>query len=226
MTTPVSDQLANALGRADESRNIAVAEKIASSADKASVKELIELLKHKKTAVRSDVIKVLYEVAERNVDLVLPYTEKILALLEDSNNRMKWGAMTVLAAISNAKPDLITGHLHAILEAMDSGTVITRDNGIIILCNAANLKSYHADCMELLLEQIENAPVNQVPMYAEKVSEVISQPYLKRFEKVLRSRKDVLDIPSKQKRIEKLLKNLKFILLLFSFASAFASAFI
>ncbi len=217
----VIDQLAHALGHKDEAPNIALAEKIASSENKDFVKELVVLLEHKKTAVRSDVIKVLYEIAERNVDLVLPYTENILALLEDHNNRMKWGAMSVLAAISNAKPDLITGHLHSILKAMDSGTVITRDNGITILCNAANLKSYHADCLELLLEQLENAPVNQVPMYAEKVAEVISQPYIKRFEKVLRSRKDVLEIPSKQKRIEKVLKGLNLILLPAAFAFGF-----
>ena len=62
--------------------------------------------------------------------------------------------------------------------------------------------------MELLLEQLEKAPVNQVPMYAEKIAAVISKSFEKKFEKILLSRKDVLAMPAKQKRIEKLIKKL------------------
>src|SRR5688500_20052284 len=90
---------------------------------------------------------------------------------------------------------------------MDSGSVITRDHGIYILCQVSGIKKFHNDCMELLLEQIEKAPVNQVPMYAEKMAEVISSPYIKRLALGLRSRKDVLEIESKKKRIEKLLRS-------------------
>ena len=100
-------------------------------------------------------------------------------------------------------------HLAVIVQAMDAGSVITRDHGIYILTNVARLKAHHDDCMELLLDQIEHAPVNQVPMYAEKTASVMTTPYHKRFEKILRSRKDVLEIPSKKKRIEKVLKDLK-----------------
>ena len=60
--------------------------------------------------------------------------------------------------------------------------------------------------MELLLEQLQKTPVNQLPMYAEKTSEVVSGAYIKRIEKILMSRHDVMEIPSKQKRIDKLLK--------------------
>ena len=71
------------------------------------------------------------------------------------------------------------------------------------------MPSYHDDCLELLLEQLEKAPVNQTPMYAEQIANIISEPYKKRFIKTLSSRKDVLEIPSKQKRVEKLLKKLQ-----------------
>lgn len=91
--------------------------------------------------------------------------------------------MAALSALSNEYPDVIAGHLVEIIHAMDNGSVITRDHGIIILCNAANLKAHHDNCMELLLEQIEKAPVNQMPMYAEKTTEIISLLMLKDFKK-------------------------------------------
>jgi hypothetical protein len=121
---------------------------------------------------------------------------------------MKWGAMSALSAVSKVKPALLASHLSQIVEAMDTGTVITRDHGIYILCHVATIHKHHDDCMELLLEQIEKAPVNQVPMYAEKTAEGISPSYVKRLEKILSHRTDVLEIPSKKRRIEKLLKAL------------------
>ena len=208
MSPNVKDQLASSLGKKDESPNIALAVKIVKSNDIRVVKELVELLHDKRTAVRSDVIKVIYEIAERKVELILPYIRAILALLEHKDNRMKWGAMSALSAISLEKPELLANHLPEILDAIESGTVITRDHGMIILCQTARLKKHHDDSMELLLEQLEKSPVNQVPAYAEKIYEVISPGYIKKYAAVLKKRTDVSDFPSKQKRIEKLLKKL------------------
>ena len=203
----IEDQLANALGRKDEAPNIALAAKIAKASDKSGVKELIGLL-HKKAAIRHDAIKVLYEVGDLKPDLIIPFTKEFLALFNHSDNWMKWGAMSALYTISKVKPELIANHLSEVLDAMDSGSVITRDHGIYILCNVAQIKKQHNDCMELLLEQLEKAPVNQMPMYAEKTAEVISTSFIPKLEKILRSRKDVSEIPSKKKRIEKLLHKL------------------
>jgi hypothetical protein len=119
---------------------------------------------------------------------------------------MKWGAMSALSAISKFKPELIAPHLTTILDAMDSGSVITRDHGIYILCSIAPIRKFHEDCINLLLEQLQKAPVNQLPMYAEKTAEVITPPDINRLEKILLSRQDVMEIPSKKKRIDKLLK--------------------
>ena len=63
--------------------------------------------------------------------------------------------------------------------------------------------------MELLFEQLEKAPVNQLPMYAEKTAEIISAPDVKRLLGILASRDDVAAIASKAKRIEKLAGKLK-----------------
>ena len=209
MSSDIVGQLAHSIGRSDEEPNIRLAEKIVKSGNKSDVKEIISLLDHKTTGIRSDAIKVLYEIAGREVNMVIPYTGTLISLLAHRDNRMRWGAMSALSAISHVKPALLVNHLATIVDAMDSGTVITRDHGIYILSNVARLKTHHDDCMELLLDQIAHAPANQVPMYAEKTAEVITGPYHPRFEKVLVSRKDVLGIPSKKKRIEKILKSLK-----------------
>ncbi len=209
MAKSTLEQLASALGRRDQEPNIALAEKISNASDSKAVAELIELMNHKNPAIRHDAIKVIYETGERNPQLIIPYSNDFLKLLDHKDNWMKWGAMSSLTEISKTKPDLIATHLTSILDAMDSGSVITRDHGIYILCNVARLKKYHEDCMELLLEQIQKSPVNQVPMYAEKTAEVMSLRYVKKLEKILRSRQDVLAIPGKEKRIEKLLKDLQ-----------------
>jgi len=208
MTKSVTDQLACSQGRKDEAPNIALAERIAKNSDSKAVKELVALANDKKAAIRHDAIKVLYELGDRKPEFIIPYKKDFLALFHHSDNWMRWGAMSALFSICNSKPEVLVDHLTEIVDTMDTGSVITRDHGIYILCKISTLKKYHDDCMELLLEQIEKAPVNQVPMYAEKMMEVISAPYVKKLEKILRSRKDVMEIPSKQKRVDKLLKKM------------------
>lgn len=209
MAKSTLEQLASSLGRKDQLPNIVLAEKICKTSDKRTVAELIDMMTHKSSAIRHDAIKVLFETGERSPELIVPYTKDFIKLLDHTDNWMKWGAMTALYVISKTKPDMMASHLTSILDAMDTGSVITRDHGIYILCNVAKLKKFHEDCIELLLEQIQKAPINQVPMYAEKTAEVISLPAIKKLEKILRSRQDVMEIPSKEKRIQKLLKNLQ-----------------
>lgn len=205
----IAEQLANASGRKDEGPNIALADKIARTSNSGAIKELIILMNDNKAAIRHDAIKVIYETGERNPELVIPYKKDFLLLFNHPDNWMKWGAMSALYSISKSKPELLAKNLTEIIEAMDSGSVITRDHGIYILCSVSTIKKHHDDCMELLLEQIEKAPVNQVPMYAEKMAEVISPRYVIKLEKVLLSRKDIMDILSKQKRVVKLVKKLQ-----------------
>ena len=209
MPASIIDQLAHSLGKRDHEPNIALAERICNKSDQKAVAELIVLMNHKSTPIRHDAIKVLYEIGERKPQLIMDYHKDFLKLLDHKDNWMKWGAMTALSVISKTKPALIANHLSSILDAMDLGSVITRDHGIYVLCNVASLKKYNEACNELLLEQLQKAPVNQVPMYAEKTAEVISKENISRLEKILRSRHDVMEIPSKEKRIEKLLKSLR-----------------
>lgn len=202
------DHLAYSLGRSDEAPNMTVAETIAGSKDNSAVSEMIALLAHMKTGIRSNAIKVLYEVGERDASLITPHVLDFILLLVHKDNRMRWGAMSALAVISDVKPALLADHLAKVVAAMDSGTVITRDHGMTILANVAKLKKHHSDCMALMLEQIEKAPVNQVNQYAEKMAAVISAPYVQPLIRLIDSREDVKEFPPKKKRIEKLILQL------------------
>lgn len=157
MSQSVLDQLATSLGQRDEQPNVNLAIKIAKSKSKDQVQELVALLEHKKGDIRNDAIKVLYEIGERAADLIRGHMNVFLKALHHKDNRMKWGAMHALSAISKSFPESLAPHIVEIVNAMDAGSVITRDNGIYILCHLAELKKYHKDCMELLLEQVEKA---------------------------------------------------------------------
>ncbi len=210
MKKPIKDQLAHSLGRRDEAPNIALAEQIADVEDKIAIKELVALTEHMRMAIKYDAIKVLYEVGERKPELIQRHCDDFLQLLKHRDNRIQWGAMTALSVISASRPELLAEHIVEVVDAMDSGSVITRDHGIYILSNLAEIKKHHANCIELLLEQIEKSPVNQVPMYAEKTAAVISRLYVDRLIGILQSREDVLVIQSKKKRLDKLIKRLGF----------------
>lgn len=209
MAKSIEDQLAHNLGRRDEQPNITVAIQIARTRNAPAVAELVKLLSHKTGGIRNDAIKALYETGEREPALLVPYVQTFLKLLAHKDNRMIWGAMSALAAISQAHPEPLAKNLVSILAAMDSGSVITRDKGIAILASIASVKKHHKDAMDLLLEQVEKAPVNQLPMYAEKMAGVISQPYVKKLISILTERQDVWAIPSKAKRLEKLIRGLR-----------------
>lgn len=209
MSTQLEKQLSSYSGRRDEALNIALAENIAAQKDTNAVKELVAVMSDKKADIRHDVIKVLFETGIRDPQLIMPYIKQFLELFHQKDNWMKWGAMTALWAICQKYPEKIAPYLPQVLDAMDTGSVITRDHGIRILCRAAMLNEHHETCMELLLEQIDKAPVNQVPMYAEEMAAVISPSYVKRLIQTLKSRQDVYEIPTKKKRLDKLIRKLE-----------------
>jgi hypothetical protein len=209
MAKSIIDQLASSLGKRDELPNIVLASKIAKSGNEDHLKELFSLVAGKKPAVRNDAIKVIYEIGERKPEMISKHVEDFISLLKHNDNRMIWGAMTALSSISKTQPKLLVPFMVDIVDAIDKGSVITRDHGIFILSHIATLPKQHKHCLELLLEQLEKAPVNQLPMYAEKTTEVVTMPFVKRMINTLEARTDVIEIPSKAKRIEKVIKQLK-----------------
>ncbi|MCB0696927.1 MAG: hypothetical protein KDC07_06165 [Chitinophagaceae bacterium] len=204
----VIDNLASSLGRRDEDPNIELAQKIAAAKDAAAVKDLIALLNDKKKDIHNDAIKVLYEVGYISPYLVKDHLGAFLSKLNSKNNRMIWGAMTAIDAISQVAPDKIYAHLPEILDAGEKGSVITKDHVMGTLCNLAANGKMADKVMPLLFEQLMQAAGNQFPMYAEKAMPVVTNKYKQQFIAILNDRIEGLEKDSQKKRIEKLLKKL------------------
>ncbi|MDF2189951.1 hypothetical protein [Paraflavitalea sp. CAU 1676] len=204
----VLDKLASVLGRRDEVPNQELAHAIVKKNDAKAVKELVDNLHHKNKDIQSDCIKVLYEIGEHKPALIAAYAPQFIALLGHKNNRLQWGAMTALSAITLENPKEIYAALPAILEAADKRSVITKDHAVNILINLYSVKKYQDDAFPLLIELLVSSPVNQLPMYAEKAMPVILDKNKALFIKTLQSRLDDIDKDTKRKRVEKVIKKL------------------
>lgn len=205
---PILHKLSSTFGRRDELPNQELAREIAEAEDKKAVKGLVENLYNKDKAIQSDCIKVLYEIGTLKPALIVGYASDFLALLKSKNNRLQWGAMTALNAISTVDPKEIYAHLPQIMDAVDKGSVITRDNAVGILINLAGHPRYAQDALPLLMEQIRSSPPNQVPMYAERALPVIDEGYKTEFVTTLQGRLEDMEKESKRKRVEKVIGRL------------------
>ncbi len=204
----IIDQLAYSLGRRDEEPNIELAQNIATAKDIAAVKELVHLLTHKKKDIQNDSIKVLYELGAINPEMVKGYLQDFLAQLKSKNNRMVWGAMTAIDAISAVVPEEVYEHLAEILDAGERGSVITKDGVAGVLVKLSGSEKLAEETMPLLFEHLMKAAPNQFPMYAEKAMPVVTEQYKKQFISILNNRMGDLEKDSQKKRVEKLLKKL------------------
>ena len=204
----VISKLAASLNRKDEVPNQELAQQIIKSNNKKAVKELVENLSNRDTKIQSDCIKVLYEIGEHEASLIAEYDEEFLALLENKNNRLVWGAMTALDCIASINSETIYKNLAKILIAADKGSVITKDHGVNILIKLAANKNFTNKALTLLLDQLKTCATNQLPTYAENATTVITDKFKKDFIKVLTARLGDIEKESKQKRVQKVIKNL------------------
>jgi hypothetical protein len=205
----VLDQLASVSGKREQDMNIALAQKIAAEKDKKALKELVAGLEHKTKAIRHDCIKALYETAALAPGLLSPHADTFVQLLSDKDNRMQWGAMTALSALVQEVPEQLYQALDQLIDVADKGSVITRDHMVRILAGLSTGKKYAATTLPLLMEQILQSPVNQVPSYAEQALPVITPEFKDRLVQVLQTRLQDIEQDSKRKRVEKVLKKLK-----------------
>ena len=200
----VTDKLASSFGRRDEVPNQELAKQIVATNDKKAIKELVEHLKNKD--IQSDCIKVLYEAGAQKPELISDYAVVFTDLLENKNNRLVWGAMTAIDAITLREPETVYSVLGKLVTIAAKGTVITRDRFVSILTKLASVKQYADDAFVLLLEQIQSCPPNQLPMYAENAVPVVTDKNKARFIKILTTRLADIEQDAKRKRIEKVIR--------------------
>src|SRR5665647_1170698 len=185
----VLDRLATSLNRNDEIPNQELAMQIVQENDKKAIKELISNLNNLNKNIQSDCIKVLYEIGERKPSLIAEYANEFIALLNKNNNRLIWGAMTALDALTIENPTNVYPGLTKIIEAANKGSVITKDHAINILIKLCSVKQYSEEAFALLIEQLKSSPTNQLPMYSENATKIINnKSNADAFIKVLSSR--------------------------------------
>jgi hypothetical protein len=199
----ITDQLKQNATRRDERANVELAELIAKRSDFDSVSEVVSNLGDRK--LQADCIKILYEVAERNPELVAPHAELFLPLLDHKNNRMVWGAMCAIDATASMRSDLVYAYLDKLSEVTATGTVITRDHFVNILIKLAATKD---GIIPLIMEQLAGAPVNQFPMYAERAAPLFRERHRDEFVAILSRRSPEMNNEAKRKRLAKVLKTL------------------
>jgi hypothetical protein len=205
----ILDKLATALERRDETPNIEVARQIAAKNDKGAVKELIENLSNKKKDIQHDCIKALYETAYIKPALISPFIKHFLDLLSSKNNRMQWGAMIALGAITKEDPSAIYKALPKIMDASGKGSVITKDHAYKILCRLCEEKTYSVKVFPLMIEHLLKSPANQLPSYAEQTFPFITDKNKAVFLKTLSLRLKDMESDTKRKRVEKIIKKLE-----------------
>jgi hypothetical protein len=167
------------------------------------------LLHHKNKDIQSDSIKVIYEVAEKIPELVAKHSKELVALLENKNNRLQWGAMTALDAIAGEDPKTVYASLAKIIAVADQGSVITNDHCVGILIKLCKVKTYRKDAFDLLVERLLKSPVNQLPMYVENALPIIDAETKAAFINVLSGRLGDIEKDSKRKRVEKVIQKLQ-----------------
>lgn len=207
MLLSILHKLASALDRRDEVPNQVLAKEIAANNDSKAVQELVENLNNKNKEIQSDCIKTLDELANLKPKLVSPFIGGLLPLLESKNNRLQWGAMAALNAVTNESIEAIYSALTKIIQSADKGSVITNDHCVGILIKLCATK-YADDAFSLLNERLLKSPTNQLPMYAENAIPIVNSQNKILFLQTLNSRLHEIQKDSKRIRVEKVIKKI------------------
>jgi hypothetical protein len=202
----VLNQLACSLGRRDEVPNQELARRLADSEDQAGIREVAAGLKHQSGEIQADCIKVLYEVGYIKPNLVAPYALDFLALLKSSSNRLVWGGMIALSTVGVQEAAELFPYLDEIQQAMESGSVITRDNGVLTLSRIASTDPrYNRVIFPYLINHLSSCRPKDVPQHAEKTLPAVTSDNKTTFLLTLEKRK--AELPAAQrKRVEQVIK--------------------
>lgn len=206
---PIQDQLAFALDRNDQEPNKLVAKGIVDSGGKKDVNELVSFVKARpKQRAQADAILALAYIGELKPELLSEQVDFLVGELNSSINRVIFGSMIGLAHIAHLQRDILFDALPQIIDAMDSGTVVTRDHGYRIMITLYQGNQYAEDMFLLIQEQLMKAPSNQLGQYAERLIEVVNTSHINSLIDTLEERKNDVSNEHHLKRLNKNLKKL------------------
>lgn len=205
----LQDQLAFALNRNDQEPNKRVAKRIVENEDSNAVSELVSFVDSKpKQRAQSDAVLALAYVAEDAPELVADKVDFFISQLDSPVNRLIFGSMIAMAHLAHLSKDQLFDRLPIIIDAMDAGTVVTRDYGFRIMVTLYEEKELQEDMFVLILEQLAKAPSNQLGQYAERIMDVLNKTHLKLLIDTLEERRTDITNEHHIKRLNKNLKKL------------------
>ncbi len=205
----IVDHFSSSHDRRDQEMNRALARRIADEDNKIYVEEICQVLASGPTKkIEDDAILTLAALSELKPEMLYAKFDFLLPYLKSSNNRAVFGTMIVMAHISPFIPSKMFSNLSEILDAMDEGTVVTRDHGFKIMVKLYEIDQYREDLLPLICEQVLNAPDNQAGQYAERIADTVRSSDVKVLLPVLQQRLAHLENSSHIGRMQKICRKL------------------
>ncbi len=202
----VISKLACSLGRRDEVPNQELARQIAEANDHDGVAELAANLWNRDRNIQANCIKTLYEVGYLKPGLIVPYALDYLKLLKSRNNRLVWGGMIALSTIGALAADELFPRWEEVRKAMDSGSVITRDAGVLALAGIASTGAERGQIIfPYLLDHLRTCRPKDVPQHCEKILLAVNPENRTEFIRVLEKRLEDLQ-GTQVKRVRKVIQ--------------------
>ena len=163
-------------------------------------------MNNKDKKIQGDCIKVLYETGYIKPELIANYHKEFIDLLDSKNNKMVWSGMIAITTITDLFHKQIFDNLSKIMTAVDKGSVITIDCGVIILAKLTKHKEYFDTTNPLFMEQLRKCPIKQLPMYSENSLICITARNKPEFLSIIETRIIECEKESQKTRLMKVLK--------------------
>jgi hypothetical protein len=204
----VINKIAYYQNRRDEVPNQELAKELARRGDTAGIQEISEGLHSKNNNIRSDCLKVLYEIGYLRPDLIASYANELLSLLEDKHNRMVWGAMIGLGTIAKLSAETIWPNVDKVLKTIDKGSLITLVWGVRTLSNAAAGNTTRIrTIIPKLAKYLQECNVRDVPTHLESMLPIINRTNWKALTRIVEQRQKEMT-KSHLTRLKRVLKKL------------------
>lgn len=186
-----------------------LAKELVSTHDLVGIQEIASGLNHSEKNVRSDCLKVLYEIGYLEPGLIAPYGGSFLPLVRSKDNRMVWGAFIALATIASLRTGEITGHIPELVEAFNRGSVITRLWGMRLFAwlSAAD-SGNRRSLFPVMLQTLKTCIPRDVPTFAESMLPCIGGNEKPLIQEVLQRRMVEMS-PSQAARCCKVIRSLE-----------------
>lgn len=205
----VTDRFSSALDHRDQGPNEAIAQQIVEENGGELLAEVIQVIQSNSSVrIKNDAVMVLMAVSRTKESILVQEVDLFIDLLSSKSNRQVFGSMIALANISPLAREQVKPHLVKVLQAMDEGTVVTRDHGFTILTELYK-EDPSGDMLALINEQLLNAPPNQVGQYTEKFMSVVRKEDIPAFIDALEVKSGELINEHHRKRLGKNLKELR-----------------